>query len=176
VKGIKDRHDEVAKVIYSAVTQNHQIEDSVYRCKPRPVVRQNSIKLLWDCLIPTRDHIAHRRPDIVLFDYKRKIVSIVDVAVCWETEKAHKRAFDEKVLRYEQLRVDLVRQLRCWKVRSIPIVIGSLGSYDPERLNNSLRDLLPGVSNEKLEYVRNEMQRVVVLGSVRVAKTHLAER
>ena len=70
--------------------------------------------------------MGHNRPDIVVHDIEKQECNIIDVAmsVCQNIMK--KEA--EKITKYWDLEIELQK---CWnlkKVRTIPVVIGALGS------------------------------------------------
>ena len=122
------RHNQVAKYIHWQILKdlNVKVSDTWLKHVPTEVTLKDGIKVLWDSYILTDKKVPHNRPDIIIFDTNLRECLIIDVAipVCMNIVK--KEA--EKITKYRYLEIEIQK---CWnlkKVRTIPIVIGALGS------------------------------------------------
>ena len=89
-----------------------------------PVLENATHKLLWDFNIQTDHLIPARRPDLIIFNNKKRTCKIVDFAVPADHRIKLKEC--EKKDKY----LDLARELKkLWnmQVTIIPIVIGVFG-------------------------------------------------
>ena len=136
----KKRHDSVAKALHWKLSKTHQFpcSDKWYDHVPEMVCENNEVKLLWDCDIQTDHVIQARRPDIVLVEKKKNVVSLIDVAVPWDSRVATKE--QEKINKYQDLKIELKRIWHKEKVEVIPIVIGALGAI-PKNLKRNLESI-----------------------------------
>ena len=122
------RHNQVAKYLHWQILKDLKIKVSESWLKhiPTEVVSKDGIKVMWDSYILTDKKVPHNRPDIIIHDTNLQECLLVDVAipVCMNIVK--KEA--EKITKYRDLEIEIQK---CWnlkKVRTIPIVIGALGS------------------------------------------------
>ena len=122
----KRRHDNVARIIHWELSKLHGLPhtDKWYEHDPNKVTEANGIKLLWDFNIQTDKVIEHRRPDIVLVDYKQRQCNIIDIAVPGDARTKDKEK--EKVEKYQEIKREISRLWNV-KVSVTPIVIGALG-------------------------------------------------
>ena len=141
--GYLQRHNSVAALIHKQICEFYDI----YTCEkpwlynPQPVVSSNHVKILWDVDIRTDRIISAHRPDIVVHDSLERSAILIDVAIPADVNIVDKER--EKILKYVDLRLELQKiwNLRC--IKFIPIVIGALGSFTPNLLQNL--EVLPGV-------------------------------
>ena len=74
------------------------------------------------------DHeIQYRRPDLIIVDIEKKTACIVDIAVPGDNRVGTKEL--EKVLKYQDLKMELSRMWTLNQVEVIPIVVGALERY-----------------------------------------------
>ena len=122
------------------------------------------MKILWDFSIQTDKVIKARRPDIVVVDKVKKVVTIIDIAVPADRNILEKQ--EEKVTKYQDLRMELTR---IWKkkVKVVPVVVGALGSIP--------RDLKKRLSELDLEDVAcRTLQKAALLGMATILRKELA--
>ena len=100
-----------------------------YEHQPQPVTE--NANLLWDYSIRT----AHR-PDLTLVDKTNNKVSLIDVAVPWDSRAEQK---EQEKKRDKYLRIEL-RKLWDKPVEIVPIIIEALGTIPKS---------LKGMFNEK---------------------------
>ena len=118
---------------------------------------------MWDMFLITDKKVKHNRPDIVIHDTKKKECIFVDVAipVCYNV--VSKEA--EKITKYRDLEIEVQK---CWnlnKIRTIPIVIGALGS-----VCRGISDYIEIISpNAKFDI----MQRTALLGTAHILRNFL---
>jgi hypothetical protein len=162
----KARHDKVAAILHWRLCKKFSIpvERDWYRHTIQPVVENSSVKILWDFAIQTDKVIQARRPDIVVIDKVKCTVQIIDIAV--PADRNVKAKEDEKVMKYQDLRIEIAR---LWKkkVTVVPVVVGALGGI-PKGLQKSLRDL------EVEDVECGTLQRAALLGTARILRRALA--
>ena len=135
----KKRHDAVAKTLHWSLCRKFKIECSSnwYEHQPIAVIENEQAKLLWDFSIRTDRVIQAHRPDITLVDKCKNKVSLIDVAVPWDSRVEDKER--EKKEKYQDLRLEL-RRLWDMPVEIVPIVIGALGTI-PKALRRNMDEL-----------------------------------
>eukprot|EP00112_Aurelia_sp_Birch-Aquarium-sp1_P003300 Seg1367.7 transcript_id=Seg1367.7/GoldUCD/mRNA.D3Y31 product="Retrovirus-related Pol polyprotein from type-1 retrotransposable element R2" pseudo=true protein_id=Seg1367.7/GoldUCD/D3Y31 len=126
-KEYKRRHDKVASFIHWLLCKKYDLKytEKLYQHQPAPVVENDRHKLLWDFSMQTDRVIEHRRPDIVIVDWKEKECAIIDVASHGDQNIEDKEW--EKISKYSELKLEVMR-LWTIKTKVIPIVVGALGS------------------------------------------------
>ena len=135
----KKRHDTVAKAIHWSMCKKYQLDasDRWYEHQPTPVIENEKAKLLWDFSIRTDRVIQAHRPDITLIDKLQSKVSLIDVAVPWDSRVEDKER--EKREKYQDLKFEL-RRVWGMPVEVVPIIIGALGTI-PKTLKRNLQHL-----------------------------------
>ena len=108
-----------------------------YEHQPQPVTENENDKQLWDYSIRTDRVIPALRPDLTLIDETINKVSLVGVAVPWDSKKKKKKK--KKKDKYQDLRIEL-RRLWDKPVEIVPIIIGTLGTI-PNSLKRNLEEL-----------------------------------
>ena len=111
----KIRHDNVARIIHWELSKVYGLThaEKWYDHVPEAVIESNEVKLLWDFNIQTDKVIEHRRPDIVVVDYKQKHCHIIDIAVPGDSRVEEKEK--EKVEKYQQIKREITR---LWNMRA----------------------------------------------------------
>ena len=74
------RHNQVARILYQEVVGNEKL---IYT--PPQVTKAGDIKVWWDEQIHTLSKTEKHRPDVVIWDTKRKLCKIVEVTVPLDT-------------------------------------------------------------------------------------------
>ena len=122
------RHNQVAKYIHWVVLRDLDINisDSWLKHHPADSVSKGGVTVMWDMAIITDKRVGHNRPDLVIHDTKKRNCLFIDVSIpnCYNV--VSKEA--EKITKYRDLEVEVQK---CWNlknVRTIPVVIGALGS------------------------------------------------
>ena len=85
------------------------------------------------------------------------------------------QAFQEKLEKYQELRLDLERLNPRFKAFVSPVVVGSLASYT-EKMRKNLRKAHPAFQGKEAREVLGKMQLSSLLGSMWIVKTHLTQR
>ena len=76
------RDNNVASIVYRAICAEYNLDHSKdWWVKPKKVVRNDYVKILWHFPIQTDKHLVHNRPDIVLIKYKEQTGLVTDNAV-----------------------------------------------------------------------------------------------
>ena len=120
-----------------------------------------------------RNGMEARRPDLVLYDNELNRIVIFEMSCPGDSRIGD--AFAEKLAKYQMLRLDLLRLYPKWSVYVCPVIIGSLGTYDEEKMRTVLEKAHP-VFKGATRLLMGNMQRSVLYGSSRIVKNHLAKR
>ena len=139
------RHNQVAKYIHWNILRDNRIDtpESWLDHKPREVTTKGKINVLWDSYKCTDKKVGHNKPDIIIHDEEKHECMIIDVAIPTCQNIVKKEA--EKVTKYRDLEIELQK---CWnlkKVRTIPIVIGALGSVT-RGIDGYIEKISPNIS------------------------------
>ena len=128
-KEYKTRHEWVGKVNHWEMCKKFKFDytNKGYMHNPAPVQENDTHKLQLDFDIHKNHLISTRRPDLMIFNKKKRISKIVDFAV--PADHGIKLKECEKRDNY----LNLARELkRLWnmKVTIVPIVIGAFGTIN----------------------------------------------
>ena len=128
-------------------------------------------RLLVDLVIPTDRQTDARRLDLVVCLKEQRRVVIFEVAVAWEPVVEER--FCEKAEKYRTLAADLAKQWEGYKVKLVPVVVGTMGLV-LKRLRRELgkAKIFP---EKNLNRLILSLQREAMCGTVRLLRTHLAE-
>ena len=148
-KEYKARHDWVTKVIQWEMCKKFKFDhtNKWYMRNPAPVLENDTRKPQWDFNKQTGHLIPARRPDLIIFNQKKRICKIVDFAVPADQRINLKES--EKKDKY----LDLAKELKkLWnmKVTIVPIVICALGTIT-KGLLKGLEDLEVGGRVETIQ-------------------------
>ena len=138
--------------------------------EPVPAVQENDrARLMWDVSLPTDRALVHRRPDITLTLNESNTTLLLEMARCYDSLLEEREM--EKQQKYEELAADLALQFLGNKVKSVPLVIGNLGSIgDLAKSLDSTKLFIP----KEREAVLCSMQTRVLYSSTRILKQHLS--
>ena len=103
-----------------------EVTPSWLKHKPSDSISKEGKTLMWDMSIVTNTRVLANRPDIIIHDTHTKSCLIIDVAVPVDKNSVKKKA--EKITKYRDLEIEIQK---CWglkKVKTVPIVIGALGT------------------------------------------------
>jgi hypothetical protein len=159
----KARHDKVALIIHWHLCKKFgiQVEKEWYKHMAETVYENDQCKILWDFSIQTDRVIQARRPDIVVMDKLKDSVTIIDIAVPADTNIKAKE--EEKILKYQDLRMEVRRLWKKWK-KVVPIVVGAFGSVPQRQKKNLLALDLKGCECRAL-------QKAALLGTARICRS-----
>ena len=158
------RHNEVCKLIYNALIKLHHPEQR-YQI-PTPIWSSESLEIWWDILIKTIPKIPHNRPDIGVWRKNEKTCYIIDICIPLD-ENIHRQE-KEKVDRYTQLKVSLIRLYPQYTYEIIPIVLGATGLVT-RSLTEYLKTL--GFDKNAIKSLVPKLQLKALTGSMRVMKS-----
>ena len=158
----KRRHDTVAKTLHWKICKEYNLpsSDKWYEHTPEKVVENNRAKILWDYDVRTDHRIQARKPDLILVNKENQKVTLIDVAIPWDTRVVEKSR--EKVEKYQDLKIE-IRRLWQSEVEVVPIIVGALGLI-PDDLKRNLgkvgcTNLEPGL-----------LQKSVLLATARIVR------
>ena len=102
-----------------------------------------------------------QRPDLVFYDFPKKWIIVFDMTCPGYAR--NDLAFQEKLDKYQELRLDMERLNPVYKAFVSPVVVGSLGSYT-EKMRESLFKAHPVFQGKETRVVLGKMQRSALLG------------
>ena len=125
----------------------------------KPVLENETHKLVWDFEIQTDHKISARRPDLLIINKKKRTCRIVDSA----DPSNHRLKLKESEKRDNYLTLEReLKKLFNMKVTVIPIVIGALGTVS--------KGLIQGLEDMKVRGRVKTMQTISLLRSARILK------
>lgn len=167
----KTRHDRVLYQLAKAIAGSLGLKIPSALRGPGGVLKPGVLgvggkKMLIDQVVPTARRVEHSRPDMVVrLDKDRRI----DVACAWDTSvKARKK---EKIDRYVELAADLANQHAGYRVVTVPVVCGDLGTIETLREDLRKSKLL---TEAQITALMLEAQLETLCGTIRILKSHLA--
>ena len=127
------------------------------------VMERNGVTVMWDFMVQCDRYIEHRKPDILIIDSLQRRGWIIDVAIPGDSRVTKKE--EEKVNKYQDLRLEIVRLWKLKKVDIIPVVVGALGA-----VSRSIENWL-----EKLGVVVRveHIQKTALLGTANIIRRTL---
>ena len=151
----------MAKALHWSLCKKHQLSCSNkwYEHQPEGVIENDQAKILWDYGIRTDRVIRANRPDVTLIDKVKKKVSLIDVAIPWDTRVEEKER--EKMDKYQDLKIE-IRRIWDMPVEIVPIIIGALGTI-PRSLKRNLEKL-------EAEVAPGLMQKSVILETAHIVR------
>lgn len=164
----KHRHDQVAAIVHQYLAYKHKLiqeKTAYYKYKPEIILESDEFKLYWDRTIITDKTIHHNRPDITIYDKKKKSVFLVDIAI----PNTHNitSTHTDKLTKYADLAIELKTQWRVQTVKTVPIILSSTGVI-PQTLRASLQIL--GI--HELTFIL--LQKAVILNTCRIVRKFLS--
>ena len=112
----KKRHDTVARSVHWNLCKKYQMpcSNKWNEHQPEPVTEDENIKLLWDYSIRTDRVIAAHRPYLTLVDKKNNKISLIDVAVPWDSRAEQKEQEKNLFRKTAQYFLDTTYLRRCY--------------------------------------------------------------
>ena len=165
----KERHDQGLGVLYYHLCRKLGLK--VFKpWKSIPAVQETDrARLMWDVSLSTDRALVHRRPDITLTLKESKTTLLLEMACCYDSLIEERQK--EKQQKYEELVADLALQFPGNKVKSVPLVIGDLGSIGNQAKSLESTKLF---TPKEWEAVLCSMQTRVLYSSTRILKRHLS--
>ena len=162
----KGRHDRVATLIHWSLCKQYGFSraDNWWAHEAEKVLENDDYKVLWDFAIRTDKVIEAHRPDIVIVNKRSKEGLLIDVAIPGDARVAAKEI--EKIVKYQDLAIEVQRLWELRKVKVVPIVIGALGAV-PVAFRKHLGSL--NISDISVE----QLQRTAILGTANILRRYL---
>jgi hypothetical protein len=164
-----ERHNRMGRMIHWALSMKWGFTTAAnfYHHIPDPVLENSKCKILWDFPIKTDKTIKSQRPDLTLVDKENKTCLFIEFSVPFDYKVKDK--IKEKLEKYQELQFEVRRIWELKKIKTIPIIIGALGSMDKEYLCNKLTEL--GIAQV---ITISALQKEVVLGTSKILRKHLS--
>ena len=173
----KDRHDHALRPLFVFLCNyfNLRPSQSVWHMLKSgadipAVVENEEVKLCWDVCLPTEARLRKRRPDMLLYLKKEKLLYFIEMAVALDVLVAVR---EREVSSYQELEADVAKQMKGWRVKTVAVVVGALGVVCNLKTNFKLLGFL---GEKELVHLCREIQMEALVGSVRVLRRHLTMR
>ena len=90
-------------------------------------VETGQVTILWNQQSRTDRTVPNNKPDIIIRDNEKGTCMLIDVAISGEINVIKKEAEAEKILKYNDLAIEIQRM---WNVKTkvIPVIIGATGT------------------------------------------------
>ena len=123
------------------------------------------LEIWWDRPISLPRKIPHNRPDIVIWNKKTSLCSIIDISVPLDLNITSKN--QEKRNDYILLVGELQQLYPAYKYMIVPVVIGAFGTVTKELKENLL---LLGFNGAKSDQIIRSIQKRGLIGTMKIAK------
>ena len=160
------RHDNIARELAREIAN---VEKPKKQRGPFPAVSHTSTQeIWWNHLETTVNKIKYNRPDIIIWDKEKKQCSVIDICAPLDFNVNNRQVM--KIDKYMLLVNELQQLQPGYSYQIVPIVVGALGTIST-KLPSYLKKL--HIKYENLEKVTRKLQKVAVLGSVKIMKTFM---
>ena len=161
------RHDIVAKATYNTIMKNKNIKRSLLQ-EPDRIFKHENEEIWWDVPIKTSTNIKHNKPDMVIWNHKDKMCTIIEFSCPADTNIGKK--IKEKIDNYGPLIRNLQMMYENYNFKFIPIVIGAMG-YVSKTLDRYLKDI--ELTQKQSQHLIRVLQCLSISGTVKISKTFL---
>ncbi|XP_044760187.1 uncharacterized protein LOC123317648 [Coccinella septempunctata] len=123
-----ERHNSMARIYHQKIALRLgllQNETPSYWYQPKSLLQSQEYKLYWDTTLVTDRGVAHNRPDVAIFDLKRKTCMLLDFAI--PADDNISRAYSEKVSKYSDLAFQLRELYDLRTISVLPMIISVNG-------------------------------------------------
>ena len=161
------RHDGVCKYLHWTICKDLNIpcSDKSWEHVPERTMGNDAYTIHYDYVIPTATYLENAavKPDIVIWDKKNKVASLIEVSV--PNDSGLNRAEREKRTKYQGLMYDMRRNWSLQEISIIPVIIGAKGLM--KKNFKKYLSSIPG--NPSAE----EIQTIALKGTARILKRSL---
>ncbi|KAG5884670.1 hypothetical protein JTB14_033208 [Gonioctena quinquepunctata] len=165
------RHNAALRVLYYHLRHSYGINETpVLPYAPgdiESVVENENCRIYWNYSFPTLKQIQANKPDVVLSDREQKTIYVIEFSAPGETNIVRKE--DEKRTKYRDLLFELRILYPDHSVKMVVLIIGAPRGMMPTLLSNL--EIIPAC-RKSAEFLAGRMQKAVILGSLRLLRTH----
>ena len=116
----------MGKILYISLIQKHSPETKVEKIQePEYIRRVKHMEYWWNISIKTATKIPHNKPDLMIWNYKKGVRTVVNFSCPLDSNITKKVA--EKKNNYGPLIRNMQIMYPNYKLEMIPVVIGCLG-------------------------------------------------
>ena len=164
-KEYKRRHDNIARIVHWMLCGRYDLRriDKWYEHHPDGVIENETVKILWDMTIQCDHYIEARRPDILVVEKESKKALIIDIASPGDCNVGEKES--EKVVKYQDLKREIMKLWSLKSVEVIPVVVGALGSVS-KKIGQYLEKI-------GIDVRIGLLQKTALLGTARILRSVL---
>ncbi|KAL1447878.1 hypothetical protein WDU94_005658 [Cyamophila willieti] len=135
------RHDNMGKILHEAIENKIFSTEKIkgyWNYNPEPIQENQEYALYWNRTILTDRHVAHNRPDTVLWKKRKKTVHLIDYAVV----NTHNitATYSEKTQKYQDLAMEIKEMWEVDIVKIHPIIISTTGIV-PKTTTHHIKEL-----------------------------------
>ena len=160
------RHDNIAREVVREIAN---VDKPKKQRGPFPAVSHTSTQeIWWNHPVTTVNKVKYNRPDIIIWDKKEKQCSVIDICAPLDFNVNNRQV--TKIDKFMLLVSELQQLHPGYSYQVVPIVVGALGTIS-KKLPSYLKKL--HIKDENLEKVTRKLQKVAVLGSVKIMKTSM---
>ena len=127
------------------------------------------LKLVIDVSVPTDRQLSATRPNLIVYSWRTKHISILEVACAWEPLVIVREK--EKKEKYQEFARDLATQHQGWKVLVYLLVVGDLASLAGFREELGKTHLL---TKREISFLARNCQFEALCSAVRIIRRHLS--
>ena len=122
----KEKHDKLMKLVAHKAVES-VLGRSIKLSELKTIESEKEKgKVVQDTEQMTIESYSERRPDIIIYDYKNKIIYVIEIAVSHDS-KVVQRASQKKG-KYHRLSREMAQMNPSMKVKVVPFVVGNLGT------------------------------------------------
>ena len=163
------RHDEVAKTLRNThLKKYHPSNEIKLSTEPEYIYKKDHQEYWWNVSIKTATKVPHKKPDLIIWNRKSKICSIIEFS-CPLDININKKT-NEKLENYDPLVRNLQIMYPDYKFQVAPIVVGAMG-YVSKTLTNYLKMI--GFNEKESKALIPKLQIKSIIGTVKICKTFL---
>ena len=163
------RHDEVAKTfLYSHIKKYSPDKKITLSNESEYIYTEKHREYWWNVSIKTATKVPHNKPDLIIWNWKTKVCTIVEFSCPLDINAIKK--VSEKLEVYAPLVRNLQIMYPGYKFEIAPIVVGAMG-YVSKCLVTYLN--MVGFEGKEIKLLIRRMQVKSISGSVKICKTFL---
>jgi hypothetical protein len=153
------RHNRVVLTLLQELLNKYQFNIQLAHSVEPSYLKHDVVRITYDLKIYTEgQRISNNKPDIVVFDFIKKHIWIIDVSVPFDKNVQMRE--DEKLQKYLPLKSELLKNYANFTASIVPIIIGTLGVTTSKYCDYLFSLELP---NEKL--MINKLTKKALIGT-----------
>ena len=162
------RHDRMGKILYISNIQKHFPETKVEHLQEPEYIRRVKHMECWlNITIKTATKIPHNDPDLIIWNHKKVVYTVVDFSCSLDSNITKKVA--EKKNNYRPLIHNMQIMYPNYKFEMIPVVIRCLG-YVQNDLKTYMKQL--GFDDKEIPFLVRRLQIALISGTAYICEAY----